>query len=161
MPTKHVGPFGVGPGSWCILPRALQRISTCVRERDHLCARQRQRFEVTDTHPTDTNNRRGLRRCSHSVRATSEPGRKFHRARGVGKIGGRSCARPVSEPCNEGLELPIEPGLEPHIDVIDRQTWLEGEAVSAYTGDGPLITDDHPRPEYFLLRRLFGFGTGS
>ncbi len=27
-------------------------------------------------------------------------------------------------------------------------------SVAAYVGDGPLITDDHPRPEYFLLRRL-------
>jgi spermidine synthase len=40
------------------------------------------------------------------------------------------------------------------IAVIERQLWLEGDAVTAYAGDGPLITDDHPRPEYFLLRRL-------
>jgi spermidine synthase len=40
------------------------------------------------------------------------------------------------------------------IAVIDRQHWLDDAEVTAYVGDGPLITDDHPRPEYFLLRRL-------
>jgi spermidine synthase len=41
------------------------------------------------------------------------------------------------------------------LSVIDRQTWLpDTAAVRAYAGDGPLITDDHPRPEYFLIRRL-------
>jgi hypothetical protein len=45
------------------------------------------------------------------------------------------------------------------VGVIARQTWLVGAAaVHGYAGAGPLITDDHPRPEYFLLRRLFGFG---
>ena len=33
------------------------------------------------------------------------------------------------------------------------QTWLIGDQVRAYAGTGPLITDDEPRPEYFLLRR--------
>ena len=42
------------------------------------------------------------------------------------------------------------------LDVIARQTWMSGDAVDAFTGPGPLITDDRPRPEYFLLRRLFG-----
>ncbi|HSK52734.1 MAG TPA: hypothetical protein VLA44_08265, partial [Clostridia bacterium] len=32
------------------------------------------------------------------------------------------------------------------------------EEVRAAAGDGPLITDDRPLPEYFLLRRLFGLG---
>lgn len=40
------------------------------------------------------------------------------------------------------------------ITVIAKQTWLSGTAVSDYAGPGPLITDDHPRPEYFLLRLL-------
>jgi spermidine synthase len=43
------------------------------------------------------------------------------------------------------------------IAVIARQTWLTGAAVRTSVGPGPLITDDHPRPEYFLLRRLFGW----
>ena len=42
------------------------------------------------------------------------------------------------------------------VDVIAEQTWMTGDQVTATTGDGPLITDDLPRPEYFLLRRLFG-----
>jgi spermidine synthase len=44
------------------------------------------------------------------------------------------------------------------VDVIARQTWLTGDAVRETVGPGPLVTDDHPRPEYFLLRRLFGRG---
>jgi hypothetical protein len=33
-------------------------------------------------------------------------------------------------------------------------TWASGDALRKAVGDGPLITDDHPLPEYFLLRRL-------
>jgi spermidine synthase len=44
------------------------------------------------------------------------------------------------------------------VGIIARQTWLTGDAVRQTAGPGPLITDDHPRPEYFLLRRLFGDG---
>ncbi|MFL5726645.1 MAG: fused MFS/spermidine synthase [Chloroflexota bacterium] len=39
---------------------------------------------------------------------------------------------------------------------IHSQVWIADDEVSAFTGDGPLITDDRPLPEYFLLRRLFG-----
>jgi spermidine synthase len=35
-------------------------------------------------------------------------------------------------------------------------TWIADDQVTRFTGDGPLITDDRPLPEYFLLRRLFG-----
>ena len=42
------------------------------------------------------------------------------------------------------------------IDVIAHQTWISGDAVETFVGDGPLITDDRPRPEYFLLRRWLG-----
>ena len=51
--------------------------------------------------------------------------------------------------------------IDEWLQVIDRQIWLDGEQVTAYAGPGPLITDDHPRPEYFLLRRLFGIDTGT
>jgi spermidine synthase len=34
--------------------------------------------------------------------------------------------------------------------------WIEGDQVAAFTGPGPLITDDQPLPEYFLLRHAFG-----
>jgi len=44
------------------------------------------------------------------------------------------------------------------VDVIAEQTWLTGDAVRDEARPGPLITDDRPRPEYFLLRRLFGIG---
>ena len=40
------------------------------------------------------------------------------------------------------------------VAVIERQRWLDNAGARQYAGDGPLITDDHPRPEYFLLRRL-------
>jgi spermidine synthase len=33
---------------------------------------------------------------------------------------------------------------------------VQGDAVAPYAGPGPLITDDRPAAEYFLLRRLFG-----
>ncbi len=42
--------------------------------------------------------------------------------------------------------------------VIEGQRWLDDTAARAYAGDGPLITDDRPRPEYFLLRRWLGLG---
>ena len=38
--------------------------------------------------------------------------------------------------------------------LIEEETWLEGDQVRAYAGTGPLITDDEPRPEYFLLREM-------
>jgi len=44
------------------------------------------------------------------------------------------------------------------IQVIRRQTWLTGDAVREEAGPGPLITDDRPLPEYFLLRRVLGLG---
>ena len=42
------------------------------------------------------------------------------------------------------------------VDEITRMTWLQGDAVTAFARRGRVITDDRPRPEYFLLRRLFG-----
>ncbi len=41
------------------------------------------------------------------------------------------------------------------IDALAKLQWLKGEAVRTWAGPGPLITDDRPLPEYFLLRRLF------
>lgn len=40
--------------------------------------------------------------------------------------------------------------------IIPQLVWLEGDQVAAIAGDGPLITDDRPLPEYFLLRHWFG-----
>ncbi len=39
---------------------------------------------------------------------------------------------------------------------IPTLVWLRGDQVAKFAGDGPLVTDDHPLPEYFLLRHLFG-----
>jgi spermidine synthase len=39
---------------------------------------------------------------------------------------------------------------------IQSLVWVQGDAVARFAGTGPLITDDHPLPEYFLLRQLFG-----
>jgi hypothetical protein len=39
---------------------------------------------------------------------------------------------------------------------IQSLTWVAGADVQAAVGDGAMITDDRPLPEYFLLRRLFG-----
>jgi spermidine synthase len=45
------------------------------------------------------------------------------------------------------------------VTVIEGLRWLPDHAsVEAYVGEGPLITDDRPRPEYFLLRRLASGG---
>ena len=35
------------------------------------------------------------------------------------------------------------------------EVWLRDAQVDAFSGPGPLITDDRPRTEYFLLRRAF------
>jgi spermidine synthase len=39
---------------------------------------------------------------------------------------------------------------------IHSLVWIADDEVSRFTGEGPLVTDDRPLPEYFLLRRLFG-----
>ncbi len=38
---------------------------------------------------------------------------------------------------------------------INALRWIADDKIDAFVGSGPLITDDHPLPEYFLLRRLF------
>ncbi len=39
---------------------------------------------------------------------------------------------------------------------IPSLVWISGDDVGRILGDGPIITDDHPLPEYFLLRNAFG-----
>jgi spermidine synthase len=39
---------------------------------------------------------------------------------------------------------------------IPALVWISGDDVARVAGDGPLITDDRPLPEYFLLRHAFG-----
>lgn len=38
---------------------------------------------------------------------------------------------------------------------LPSQVWLHDAQVMRYAGSGPLVTDDHPLPEYFLLRHTF------
>jgi hypothetical protein len=38
---------------------------------------------------------------------------------------------------------------------IGQLRWIDDAQIDLFTGPGPLITDDRPMPEYFLLRRLF------
>ena len=67
-------------------------------------------------------------------------------------------ARPgVLEDISSAYDSPAST-VDGWLDVIKRQQWLSGDAVRAFAGPGPLITDDQPRPEYFLLRRAFGIG---
>ena len=40
--------------------------------------------------------------------------------------------------------------------LISSLPWLTGAQVASFAGSGPLVTDDRPLPEYFLLRRTFG-----
>jgi hypothetical protein len=62
-----------------------------------------------------------------------------------------------------GILTDISSAFDSHAKTID--SWaaliptlvrMSDDQVSAFTGDGPLITDDRPLPEYFLLRRIFG-----
>jgi spermidine synthase len=42
---------------------------------------------------------------------------------------------------------------------IPSLVWIQGPEVDQIVGDGPLITDDRPLPEYWLLHRLFANGS--
>jgi len=39
--------------------------------------------------------------------------------------------------------------------VIPSLIWISDAQVDRFTGSGPMITDDRPLPEYFILRQLF------
>jgi spermidine synthase len=39
---------------------------------------------------------------------------------------------------------------------IPSLVWITDDEITEFAGDGPLVTDDRPVPEYFLLHRLFG-----
>jgi hypothetical protein len=41
------------------------------------------------------------------------------------------------------------------VRAVRRAEWLADDRVRAFTGPGPLLTDDRPRSEYFLWRRAF------
>ncbi len=46
--------------------------------------------------------------------------------------------------------------LQAWVTLIPTLLWISGERVGRFAGPGPLITDDRPLTEYFLLRRLYG-----
>jgi hypothetical protein len=45
------------------------------------------------------------------------------------------------------------------VSIIRHDVWLTNNQVNAYTSAGPLLTDDHPLTEYFMLG-AFGSHTG-
>jgi spermidine synthase len=49
---------------------------------------------------------------------------------------------------------PMPGGPAAWVDRVEQQVWLRDGDVDRFVGPGPLITDDHPRSEYFLWRRL-------
>jgi hypothetical protein len=40
------------------------------------------------------------------------------------------------------------------VSLLEGLQWASGDTLRTAVGDGPLITDDRPLPEYFILRRL-------
>jgi hypothetical protein len=46
--------------------------------------------------------------------------------------------------------------LDAWVAVAEGLAWIEDDAVRAFAGDAPLILDDRPVTEYFLLRRYLG-----
>jgi hypothetical protein len=59
----------------------------------------------------------------------------------------------VLEDISSAYDSP-ETTIEGWVEAIEAQRWLNSDTIATTFGDGPLITDDHPRPEYFLLRRM-------
>ncbi len=66
-------------------------------------------------------------------------------------------ARPgVLEDISSAYDSPAKT-VDAWVQSIASQTLVTGgDAVRASVGPGPVVTDDRPRPEYFLLRRVFG-----
>ena len=42
--------------------------------------------------------------------------------------------------------------------ILDGMYWMQDAEVDRFVGDGPMITDDHPLTEYYLLHQLFNRG---
>ncbi len=63
-------------------------------------------------------------------------------------------ARPgVLEDISGAFDSPVST-VDDWLALIQEKAWLVGDEVRAHAGTGPLITDDEPRPEYFLLREM-------
>lgn len=50
--------------------------------------------------------------------------------------------------------------VEGWVEQIKRMTWISGDEVTKFAGDGPEVTDDRPLSEYFLIRRIMGDDSG-
>jgi spermidine synthase len=61
----------------------------------------------------------------------------------------------VLQDINDSMDEPIT-SVDDWAALIPTLPWLDTAGAQAFGGDGPLITDDRPLPEYFLLRRSFG-----
>jgi spermidine synthase len=65
-------------------------------------------------------------------------------------------ARPgVTEDLSSAFDSPWQTP-EDWARIIPRLVWLDGGRVAEFAGTGPLISDDRPLPEYFLIRHLVG-----
>jgi hypothetical protein len=63
-------------------------------------------------------------------------------------------ARPgVLEDISSAYDSPVKTA-DAWIERIGALRWIAEDQVDRFTGSGPLVTDDHPLPEYFLLRRI-------
>jgi hypothetical protein len=63
-------------------------------------------------------------------------------------------ARPgILEDISSAYDSPAKT-IDGWVAAIEQRRWIADDQVDAFTGSGPLITDDLPLPEYFLLRRL-------
>jgi hypothetical protein len=63
-------------------------------------------------------------------------------------------ARPgILEDISSAYDSPAKT-IDAWVSRINGIRWIADDQVDRFTGSGPLITDDHPLPEYFLLRRL-------
>jgi spermidine synthase len=56
---------------------------------------------------------------------------------------------------DQAVDAPVV-SLEQWEALIPKQVWLSGSSVARFAGAGPLITDDRPLTEYYLLRDTFG-----
>ena len=68
-------------------------------------------------------------------------------------------ARPgVLEDLSAPYDSPTDT-VEGWVAQIAGMTWISGDDVTAFVGEGPEVTDDRPLSEYFLIRRMLGDGT--
>ncbi|MFL5771451.1 MAG: hypothetical protein ACJ765_15365, partial [Chloroflexota bacterium] len=52
-------------------------------------------------------------------------------------------------------DSPVD-SAEAWASILEQVTWIKDDQVRAFGEGAPTLTDDQPRTEYFLLRRLFG-----